>query len=70
MDIQVFHQYYRLVRRGLVKPLACSHCKNEYTLRATEDGDPVLQCNWCASLVQPGLAMYTDILAVTKEHFV
>src|SRR5690349_15439867 len=70
MEILTFHRYNRLARRGLAKPLACPHCGHEYTLRATVDAEPVLQCNWCNSLVQPGLGLYTDILAVVKEHYV
>lgn len=69
MDIRNFHRYNRLVNRGMVKPLTCPHCEHTYTLRATEDGEPVLQCNWCNSLVQPGLSMYTRVVAVVKEHF-
>ena len=68
MEIQTFHKYNRLVARGLTKPLACSHCGTEYILRATEDGDPVLWCIGCPATVQPGLAMYENILSVVKEH--
>lgn len=69
MDINFFHKYKTLARRGFVKPLACPHCNNEYTLRATEDGEPVLQCNFCNTLVQIGLSMYNDVVAVVKEHY-
>lgn len=68
MNIQMFHLYNRLVRRNLVKPLVCQ-CETVYVLRATEDGDPVLQCFGCNSLVQPGIAMYDQVVAVVKEHY-
>lgn len=69
MEIRNFHLYNRLVARGFVKPLTCDHCDNPYTLRATETNEPVLQCNWCNSLVQPGLNLYNRVVAVVKEHF-
>jgi hypothetical protein len=69
MDISYFHRYNRLVRRGVVKPLAHGACGNEYVLRATDDAEPVLQCVWCNTLTQPGLAEYNRIKAVVKEHF-
>ena len=69
MDIQFFHKYNRLVRRGLTKPLVCPHCSHPYTLRATEDAEPVLQCSWCNSLVQPGQDLYNNVRAVVKEFF-
>lgn len=69
MDIQVFHRYNALVRRGAAKPLTCNSCDYTYVLRATEDGEPVLQCFSCGALVQPGLNMYTDIKSVVKEFF-
>lgn len=68
MDIHIFHMYNRLVRRGLAKPLTCS-CNEVYTLRATYDGEPVLQCFMCDSLVQPGLGLYNDVRAVVKEFY-
>jgi hypothetical protein len=70
MEIQTFHRYNRLVRRGLTRPLLCPHCEQEYTLRATEDAEPVLQCFNCDSWVQPGLGLYDKIKAVVKEHYV
>lgn len=70
MEIQTFHRYRRLVRRGLAKPLECPDCKEEYTLRTTEDGEPVLQCFYCGALVQPGLRLYNEVEAIVKEHFV
>ena len=69
MEIRNFHLYNRLVERGHVKALVCPHCDHAYTLRATEDAEPVLQCFWCNSLVQPGLNLYNDVVAVVKEHF-
>lgn len=68
-EIQTFHKYNTLVRRKLVKPLMCPDCQEPYTLRCTEDGDPVLQCFYCYSLVQPGLRLYNDVRAIVREHF-
>lgn len=70
MEIQTFHKYRRLVKRGIVKPLSCPDCNEEYTLRTTEDAEPVLQCCFCNTLVQPGLRLYNEVDAVVKEHFV
>lgn len=67
MDIRYYHKYNKLVRRGLTKPLT-HRCGTEYTLRATEDAEPVLQCFGCNTMVQPGLALYEQIKAVVKEH--
>lgn len=69
MEFQIFHRYNRLVRRGQAKPLTCPHCESVYTLRTTEDAEPVLQCLTCDSLVQPGLALYQNIKAVVKEFY-
>lgn len=69
MDIQTFHRYNKLVRRGIVKAITCPSCGYEYILRATEDGDPVLECMTCSIRLQPGLRLYSDILSVVKEHF-
>ena len=68
MEIQTFHKYNRLARRGLAEPLRCS-CGVDYTLRATEDGDPLLQCFVCDSITQPGLKLYERIKAVNSEFY-
>ena len=67
MDIRYFHKYNKLVRRSMTKPLT-HHCGMEYALRATEDGEPVLQCFNCDTLVQPGLALYDQVRGVVREH--
>ncbi len=67
MNIMYFHKYNKLVEKGYTKPLTCT-CGEAYTLRATEDGDPLLQCFSCNSIVQPGLGIYDNIKAVVKEH--
>lgn len=75
MDIREFHKYNRLVRQKRAQPLTCS-CNqatgvpNEYVLRATQDGEPVLYCAWCNSNTQPGLKMYDRIVATNKEFYV
>ena len=67
MDIRVFHKYNRLAKRGIVSPLSCNVCDNEYVLRASEDADPLLQCFYCDRIIQPGLGMYDRIKAVLSE---
>lgn len=67
MDFKVFHDYRRLVRRGLAKPLTCRHCGNELTLMIGKKDEPVLKCFFCNILVKPGLGMYNDLRAVVKE---
>lgn len=69
MEISDFHKYNRLVRRGLTDALVCPQCSTEYVLRATEDGEPVLECFVCPSRVQPGLKIYDRIKAVNKEFY-
>jgi hypothetical protein len=68
MNIQVFHAYNNLVDDGLVKPLTCPDCEHPLITRATEDGDPLLACVWCDTITQPGLGLYSQVLAVVKEH--
>lgn len=69
MEFQTFHNYNRLVRRGIVKPLACPHCENEFALSIGEDDEPVLKCFFCGTLTLPGLDMYNRVRAVVTEHF-
>lgn len=68
MDIQTFHSYNQLVAEGKTKPLTCPDCNNRYVTRITEDGDPLLACVWCDTIIQPGLRLYQQVLAVVKEH--
>jgi hypothetical protein len=67
MDIRTFYKYNRLARRGLVSPLSCETCNNEFVLRATEDADPLLQCFYCDRIIQPGLGLYDRIKAILSE---
>lgn len=69
MDFQTFHRYNRLVRRGVTKPLTCQHCDTEYVLTIGDEDKPALKCYGCGVVKYPGLAMYSDTLAVVKEHF-
>ena len=69
LEFKYFHLYNRLVRRQLVKPLACRHCDNPFTLRADENDQPVLRCYFCSTTVLPGLDLYRQVRAVVKEHF-
>ena len=68
MDIKNFHLYNRLVRRELVEPLKCE-CGFEYTVRADEEGSPLLQCFGCNSLTTPGVRMYDRVVAIVKEFY-
>lgn len=69
MDFQTFHKYRHLASVGKVKPLTCPLCEGVYVLRATEDGDPVLQCFPCGTRTQPGLRLWENVQAVVKEHY-
>lgn len=66
-DFQLFHNYNRLVRRGITKPLIHS-CGNEFTLSIGEGDNAVLRCFSCNTTTYPGLNMLSDIKAVVKEH--
>lgn len=68
MEFQTFHNYNRLVRRGYTKPLVHS-CGDEFTLIIGDEDKPALKCFACNTITYPGLRMYSDILAVVKEHF-
>lgn len=68
MKIQAFHKYNRLVDEGKVKALACGICGEPFIMRSTLDGDPLLGCMNCERIIQPGLALYEQVLAVVKEH--
>jgi hypothetical protein len=68
MDIRVFHAYNNLVAAGKVKPLTCPDCDKGYVTRATIDGEPLLACTWCNTIVQPGYRLYQQIRAVVNEH--
>lgn len=69
MDFQVFHDYARLARRGLVEPLACPHCGFEYVTRIGEGDEPVLQCFGCNSITKPGLALYENLIKENKKYY-
>lgn len=69
MNHQTFHKYNRLVKRGVVAPLVCAHCQREYTLRADEEGNTMLQCFFCDSLVYPGLNLYSQVAGVVAEFY-
>lgn len=74
MEYGVFHKYMRLARRGLTRPLTHS-CGNPYVLVIGPDvypdnePPPALRCAFCNTLTLPGTQMYSDILAVVKEHY-
>lgn len=68
MDIRVFHAYNNLADAGYVKQLTCPHCDQVYVTRMTEDAEPLLACVWCNTIIQPGLKLYQQVLAVVKEH--
>lgn len=69
MRFQVFHDYNRLVRRGLVPPLTCGHCGTEYAIRLGVDDQPELQCFMCDSRTRPGQAYYDKVVSVVNKHF-
>lgn len=69
MDIHEFHKYNRLVKRDLVDPLACQVCDFPLVSRATEDGEPLLQCVICNVITQPGLKIYERIRLINQEFY-
>jgi hypothetical protein len=66
----MFHKYNRLVRRGLVKPLACTRCGNPVVTSLTNEDALVLVCFTCDSEVKPGKDTIANVGAVVGEHFV
>ena len=66
---EIFHKYSRLVRRNLVRPLACKHCKGPVFTALGENDELVLYCAMCDSSVTPGLDTISNVTAVVKEHF-
>lgn len=68
MDIRVFHMYNNLADAGVVKQLTCPDCEQVYVTRCTEDGEPLLACVWCNTIIQPGVRLYAQVRAVVNEH--
>lgn len=66
---RLFHRYNKLVRRGLVKPLACKTCSSLLTTALGDNDELVLKCFVCDSSTVPGLATISDVRAVVTEHF-
>lgn len=66
-DIQIFHEYNKIVRRGGLIALRHS-CDNAYALRADKDGEPLLQCYWCNVKVTPGERMVQEIVDQIKKY--
>jgi hypothetical protein len=67
MDFQIYHEYNKLARRGLVKPLACQGCDEELVLMQ-QDGEPVFKCYICDDVITPGIGTYDQVRFVV-EHF-
>jgi hypothetical protein len=68
MDIHVFHNYNKLVRRNLVEPIECE-CGNELTIRADAEGEPYFECFYCNSKTIPGERFYLEIRGVVNGVF-
>lgn len=66
MNIQYFHRYNTLARRGLVEYLKCT-CGYYYVLRVTTDDEPKLQCLACNSMVTPGIAIYDKVVEAVER---
>lgn len=66
-NIQIFHEYNRIVRRGGLIALRHS-CGNAYALRADKDGEPLLQCYWCNVRVTPGGKMVREITGQIEQY--
>lgn len=70
----LFHAYNKLVRRGLVKALACDMCEQPLVTTLEKgtmiDGDTlILECYACGIKTTPGLDTIADVRAVVTEHF-
>lgn len=66
---ELFHKYNKLVRRQLARPLICQKCEGFLVTQQDKNGDLVLKCYACNSVISPGLGMIGNIRAVVKEHF-
>ena len=70
MDFQVFHDYNKLVRRGLAEPLRCSACGAEPVLgidARSKEIQPLFKCYHCGALTSPGLNVYDACRDKVKE---
>jgi hypothetical protein len=68
MDFQTFHNYNRLVDRGVAKPLTCPHDGSRYVTRLGKDDEPMLECFECNAKVKPGLKSYEQIKATVDWY--
>lgn len=64
----LFHKYNKLVRRQMVKPLACS-CGTPLITTLGPADDLTLHCVACDTYTVPGVTTIDNVRAVVKEHF-
>lgn len=69
----LFHAYNKLVRRGLVKALACD-CGNNFVTSIDkktmiDDEVLILECYFCGTMMRPGETTISNVRAVVQEHF-
>jgi hypothetical protein len=69
MDIQAFHKFNRMVKRGDADPIVCEVCDNAYVLRADQDAQPYFECFFCNVVVHPSLRVYDEVCKIVKEHY-
>ena len=69
MRFQVFHKYRELADSGLVEPLACTFCANPFTLRVSEEDEPVFYCAFCNLREYPTIDLYARIEKDVKELY-
>lgn len=60
-EFQLFHNYNRLVRTGLARPLRCS-CGTEYVTAIGKHDELMLWCFSCDTKTRPGI----NTLALVK----
>lgn len=70
MDIQLFHKYNRLVRRGLAPPLLCTYCHTQLITRLGKLDSVRLWCYTCQTYTIPGEQTCDDIRAIVGEHYI
>lgn len=67
-EFALLHAYRRLVRRGLVEPLKCGSCGEEYVMMLSEDDTPRMECFGCGAEWSPGKAFFERLKKVIQSY--